>query len=55
MTEPPTEPFSLTPIFDQLLREQEQHPTWPDTPPDDTGPDQPAEDAADSRPSPPPS
>lgn len=49
MTEPPTEPFALTPIFDQLLREQEQQPCI-DPPEDGTEPDQPAE--SDDSPSP---
>lgn len=48
MSEPDTT-VSLTPIFDQLLREQEQQPCA--DPPADTGPDQPAE----SSDSPPPS
>lgn len=48
MTEP-------TPIFDQLLAEQEQRKQCPSTPEDDIGPDQPDDDAPAWPDSPPPS
>lgn len=54
MSQPP-EAFPLTPIYDQLLREQEQPEPCPPTDPDTSGADQPDPPAEPAWPDSPPS